>query len=167
RRGGSRGKSLNDRSRQQTYRSRICRCRAPFRDVKSEHQYPCQNFSEATMMILRISLFSLLSFILGAALFAAKPAAGVMTKDAAAATQNNRTADAAAIRAHIESIFQAFLDGDVDKIYATHSEDWRGLLARARGAIKGLGGYIKGHGIDGARPRHGPNSTPSLHAATG
>jgi hypothetical protein len=48
----------------------------------------------------------------------------------AAATLDDRAADAAAIRAHIESIFQAFIDGDVDRIYATHSEDWRGSFRR-------------------------------------
>ncbi len=64
-------------------------------------------------MIVRLSLSLLFSLILGLALFA---------QAAAAATQDKRAADTAAIRAHIESIFQAFLDGDVDKIYATHSD---------------------------------------------
>ena len=41
--------------------------------------------------------------------------------------QEGRAADATAIRAHIESIFQAFIDGDQDKIFATHSTDWRGF----------------------------------------
>jgi hypothetical protein len=66
------------------------------------------------MMILRISLSSLLSFMLGATLFAAEPAAGLGKRDAMIKTQDNRAADAAAIRAHIESIFQAFIDGDRD-----------------------------------------------------
>ena len=47
---------------------------------------------------------------------------------AKASSSDDRAADAAAIRAHIESIFQAFIDGDEDKIFATHSEDWRGFL---------------------------------------
>ena len=37
-------------------------------------------------------------------------------------------ADAAAVRAEIEGITQAFVHGDIEKIYATHSEDWRGFL---------------------------------------
>ena len=38
----------------------------------------------------------------------------------AAAMQTDRAVDAAAIRAHIESIFQAFIDGDEEKIFAKH-----------------------------------------------
>jgi hypothetical protein len=59
----------------------------------------------------------------------------VLTVGATAQTppQENRSADAAAIRAHIESIFQAFIDWDVDKIYATHSEDWCGFLEGSQG----------------------------------
>ena len=52
-------------------------------------------------------------------------------------SQADRSAEAAAIRAHIESIFQAFIDGDVDKIYATHSEDWRGFLEGSRDGRSG------------------------------
>src|SRR5437764_2288356 len=52
-----------------------------------------------------------------------------------AADEPDRSADAAAIRAHIESIFQAFIDGDQDKIFATHSEDWRGFLEGSRSPI--------------------------------
>jgi len=56
--------------------------------------------------------------------------------------KDNREADANAIRAHIESIFQAFIDGDIDKIYATHSEDWRGFLDGSRVPIKGIDEYM-------------------------
>lgn len=104
------------------------------------------------MMILRISLSSLLSFILGAALFAAKPAAGSGGKIVMVETQDNRAADAAAIRAHIESIFQAFIDGDVDKIYATHSEDWRGILEGSPVPIKGIDEYMRANGLEWPRP---------------
>lgn len=106
------------------------------------------------MMILRISLASLLSFFLGAALFAA------------AGAQDNRAADAAAIRAHIESIFQAFIDGDVDKIYATHSEDWRGLLEGSRSPIKGVDEYMQANGIEWPRPANAQKKIPYYPAGT-
>ncbi len=62
--------------------------------------------------------------------------------------EKDRAADAAAIRAHIESIFQAFIDWDVDKIYATHSEDWRGFLEGSRVPIKGIDAYMQANGIE-------------------
>ncbi len=119
-------------------------------------------------MTLRISISSLLSFILGAALFAAnKPTAGFVAKDAVVEIQDNRAADAAAIRAHIESIFQAFIDGDVGKIYATHSEDWRGFLEGSRVPIKGIGEYMRANGIEWPRPANAPKSTPYFPAGAG
>src|SRR5215470_17112314 len=118
-------------------------------------------------MILRISISSLLSLILGGALFvAARPIAGFAAKDATVAIQDNRADDAAAIRAHIESIFQAFIDGDVDKIYATHSEDWRGFLEGSRVPIKGIDEYMRANGIEWPRPANAPKSTPYYPAGT-
>ena len=67
---------------------------------------------------------------------------------AGAQSPKDREADAAAIRAHIESICQAFVDWDVDKIYATHSEDWRGFLEGSRVPIMGINEYMKANGID-------------------
>ena len=72
-------------------------------------------------------------------------------------SQTDRTADAAAIRAHIESIFQAFIDGDVEKIFATHSEDWRGLLEGTSTPIKGIDEYMRANGIDWPRPKDAPD----------
>ena len=63
-------------------------------------------------------------------------------------TRQDASADAAAIRAHIESICQAFIDWDVDKIYATHSEDWRGFLEGSSVPIKGIDEYMRANGID-------------------
>jgi Domain of unknown function (DUF4440) len=74
--------------------------------------------------------------------------------------QNNRSTDAAAIRAHIESIFQAFIDGDQDKIFATHSEDWRGFLDGSGVPIKGIDEYMQANGIEWPRPANAPKSTP-------
>src|ERR1044071_4679577 len=76
------------------------------------------------------------------------------------------SADAAAIRAHIESIFQAFIDGDEDKIFATHSEDWRGLLEGTRTPIKGIDEYMRANGIEWPRPANAPKSQPYYPAGT-
>ena len=75
-------------------------------------------------------------------------------------------ADRAEIRAHIESIFQAFIDGDVDKIFATHSEDWHGFLEGTRTPIKGIDEYMKANGIPWPRPA-GAVSTPPGPPADG
>ena len=69
---------------------------------------------------------------------------------------DDRAADAAAIRAHIESIFQAFIDGDEDKIFATHSEDWRGFLEGSRAPIKGIDDYMRANGFEWPRPANAP-----------
>ena len=55
----------------------------------------------------------------------------------------DRPADAAAIRAHIESIFQAFVDKDRAKLEATHGAEWRGFTPWSGHVIRGRGGYMK------------------------
>ena len=77
-----------------------------------------------------------------------------------------RAADAAAIRAHIESIFQAFIDGDEARIFATHSEDWRGLLEGTRTPIKGIDEYMRANGIEWPKPANAPKSQPYYPAGT-
>ena len=104
-------------------------------------------------MILQISLASLLFF---PAILLSPPAA----------TQDDRAADAAAIRAHIESIFQAFIDGDIDKIHATHSEDWRGFLEGSREPIKGIDEYMQANGIPWPMPANAPKKSRYLPAGT-
>jgi hypothetical protein len=118
-------------------------------------------------MLMRISIASLLSFILGVALFAAiNPIAGSVAKAATVQTQDDRAADVAAIRAHIESIFQAFIDGDVEKIHATHSGDWRGFLEGSRVPIKGIDEYMRANGIEWPRPANAPKTIPYFPAGT-
>ena len=112
-------------------------------------------------MTLRILAFSLSSLVLGAGLFGAAPPAQSFRATEAARPGDDRAADRAAIRAHIESIFQAFIDWDVDKIYATHSEDWRGFLEGSRVPIRGIDEYMRANGIDwpkvkGSEPRPDP-----------
>ena len=59
------------------------------------------------------------------------------------ADRHGRASDRAAIRAHIESIFQAFINKDGDKLRATHSEDWRGFLEGSAVAIRGIEEYMR------------------------
>ncbi len=75
------------------------------------------------------------------------------------ATKDGRDADRAAIRAHIESICQAFLDGDTQKIHDTHSEDWRGFLESSRTPIRGIDEYMKANGIKWPAPANAPQPT--------
>ncbi len=103
---------------------------------------------------MKIILFSIASFALGAVCFA-----GV--------NQQDRSADAAAIRAHIGSIFQAFIDGDEQKIYDTHSEDWRGILGGWPTPIKGIDEYMRANGIEWPKPANAPKPGPYYPPGTG
>ena len=119
-------------------------------------------------MTLRLFVFSLFSFALGVAFFAAAtPATSFVAGNASTFIQADRAADAAAIRTHIETIFQAFIDGDQDKIYATHSEDWRGFLEGSRVPIKGIDEYMRANGFEWPRPAGAPKLTPYLPVGTG
>jgi ketosteroid isomerase-like protein len=91
---------------------------------------------------------------------AAQPAAA-QPADAADA---GRDADKAAIRAHIEGICQAFVDGDVNRIRATHTDDWRGFLENSRSPIKGIDEYMRANGIPWPQPAAAPARTPSSNA---
>jgi hypothetical protein len=110
-------------------------------------------------MSLKTLVFSIVSFALGVGLVS-------MTTTASSSTEPDRVADAAAIRAHIESIFQAFIDGDEKKIYDTHSEDWRGLLEGYPTPIKGIDEYMKANGIDWPKPANAPKVGPYYPAGT-
>jgi len=62
---------------------------------------------------------------------------------AAAQTRGaDRPADAAAIRAHIESIFQAFVTKDRARLEATHGVEWRGFTPWSGHVIRGRDGYM-------------------------
>lgn len=103
---------------------------------------------------MKLILISIASFALGAVCFAS-------------VSQPDRAADAEAIRAHIGSIFQAFIDGDEQKIYDTHSEDWRGLLEGTPKPIKGINEYMRANGIEWPRSANAPKSHPYFPAGTG
>jgi ketosteroid isomerase-like protein len=95
-------------------------------------------------MTLRTIGLSFLSFMLGLALFAA-------TMPAVRA-QDDRAADREAIRAHIDSIFQAFIKKDAAALRATHAENWLGYLEGSRTMIKGVAGYMEWNDVDPKSP---------------
>ena len=98
-------------------------------------------------MNLRLLGLSLFSFLLGAALFA-----GLTTRVSTANVQDDRAADRAAIRAHIESIFQAFINKDPAALRATHAENWLGYLDNSGTMIKGIQGYMDWNQVDPKSP---------------
>lgn len=61
----------------------------------------------------------------------------------------DRSADEAAIRNEIESIFDAFIEKDREKLAATHGRNWRGYLTGSRTVIKGRDGYLRAAGASG------------------
>jgi len=62
------------------------------------------------------------------------------------AAAEDRPEDRAAIRAHIDSIFKAFINKDAAKLRETHSQNWRGYLEGSRTVIKGIDDYMKAVG---------------------
>ncbi|HVS82175.1 MAG TPA: nuclear transport factor 2 family protein [Pyrinomonadaceae bacterium] len=104
-------------------------------------------------LTLRALGFSLFSFVLGVALFTATtPAVSVSEKDAAMNIQDDRAADREAIRAHIDSIFQAFIRKDAAALRATHAQNWLGYLEGSREMIRGLDGYMEWNDVDPKSP---------------
>jgi ketosteroid isomerase-like protein len=85
----------------------------------------------------------------------------------AATGDEGRDPDRAAIRAHIESICQAFVDGDIDKIRATHTDDWRGFLENSRTPIKGIDAYMRANGIPWPPPAGAPTRPASPDPSRG
>ena len=73
----------------------------------------------------------------------------------AASAQDDRAADREAIRAHIDSIFQAFIKKDAAALRATHAENWLGYLEGYLGGspmIKGIDGYMEWNQVDPKSP---------------
>src|SRR5712671_5525350 len=64
----------------------------------------------------------------------------------ASAADDNRAADRAAIRAHIDRIFQAFIHKDPAELRATHAANWLGYLEGSRKMIRGLEEYMNWSG---------------------
>ena len=99
-------------------------------------------------MTLRLLNFSLLSLLLGLALLVATTNITRVT----ATLQDDRAADREAIRAHIDSIFQAFIKKDAAALRATHAENWLGYLEGSRQMIKGVEGYMEWNQVDPKSP---------------
>ena len=73
----------------------------------------------------------------------------------AAHAQDDRAADRTAIRAHIDSIFQAFIKKDTAALRATHAPNWLGYLEGYLGGspmIRGLDGYMDWNQVDPKSP---------------
>jgi ketosteroid isomerase-like protein len=98
-------------------------------------------------MTLRTLGVSLFSFVLGVALIAA-----ITTNVSTMNIQDDRAADREAIRAHIDSIFQAFIKKDAAALRATHAPNWLGYLEGSREMIKGIDGYMDWNQVDPKSP---------------
>jgi ketosteroid isomerase-like protein len=98
-------------------------------------------------MTLRILGFSLFSFMLGVALVTA-----IRPNGSAMNMQDDRAADRQAIRAHIDSIFQAFIKKDITALRATHAENWLGYLDNSGRMLKGINDYMDWNQLDPKSP---------------
>jgi ketosteroid isomerase-like protein len=58
----------------------------------------------------------------------------------------DRAADREAIRAHIDRIFQAFINKNSAELRVTHAENWLGYLEGSRTMIRGVEGYMNWSG---------------------
>ena len=117
-------------------------------------------------MTLRIFGLSLFSFVLGVAFVAATTSGSASSQIAAFSSseitaglsssetniQDDRAADREAIRAHIDSIFQAFIKKDAAALRATHADNWLGYLEGSRTMIKGIEGYMDWNQVDPKSP---------------
>jgi ketosteroid isomerase-like protein len=65
---------------------------------------------------------------------------------------DGRDKDRAEIRAHIDSIFQAFINKDAAKLRATHHQNWLGYLEGSRSMIHGVDGYMNTTYVDPSSP---------------
>ena len=59
------------------------------------------------------------------------------------ASGDQRSADRDAIRAHIDKIFQAYIQKNAEVIRATHANEWTGFQSSSRTAIHGIDQYMK------------------------
>ncbi len=103
-------------------------------------------------MTSRLFGSSLLSFIVACALVAATSPLSFAQTAAPKASPDDRVADREAIRAHIDSIFQAFIKKDAAALRATHADNWLGYLEGSRTMIKGVDGYMDWNQVDPKSP---------------
>ncbi|HEV7680516.1 MAG TPA: nuclear transport factor 2 family protein [Pyrinomonadaceae bacterium] len=98
-------------------------------------------------MTLRILGCSLFSFILGIAFVVA-----ITPAMSSGNIQDDRAADREAIRAHLDSIFQAFIKKDAAALRATHADNWLGYLEGSRTMLKSVEGYMEANQLDPKSP---------------
>jgi len=66
--------------------------------------------------------------------------------------KDEREADRVEIRAHIDSIFQAFIKKDTAALRATHHQNWLGYLEGSGTMIRGVDGYMEWNYVDPTSP---------------
>jgi ketosteroid isomerase-like protein len=103
----------------------------------------CTEDSQGEDMLKKLFLLSLL-------ILAGLPTA--VRAQAPAKANDGRDSDRTEIRAHIDSIFQAFIKKDAAKLRATHHQNWLGYLEGSRTMIHGVDGYMDNVYVDPASP---------------
>jgi ketosteroid isomerase-like protein len=98
-------------------------------------------------MTLRVLGCSLFSFALGIAFVVA-----ITPAMSSGNMQDERAADREAIRAHIDSIFQAFIKKDAAALRATHADNWLGYLDDSGTLLKGIERYMDWNQVDPKSP---------------
>jgi len=94
-------------------------------------------------MNARTAVVGLFSFVLGAALFAASESRIISTAaPTPVSTDKPRVADRQAIKAHIDKIFEAYIQSDCGTIRKTHAQDWIGFTSFAKSIVRGIDGYM-------------------------
>jgi ketosteroid isomerase-like protein len=88
--------------------------------------------------------------LLLASVFSALAAPGLA--QATSPANDGRDKDRAEIRAHIDSIFQAFITKDAARLRATHHQNWLGYLEGSRTMIHGVDGYMGTTYVDPSSP---------------
>jgi Domain of unknown function (DUF4440) len=76
-------------------------------------------------------------------LVALAPSGALLAQKLTAVPGERREADRDAIRHHIESIFEAYMRSDREKIRSTHAAQWRGFLASSSGVMRGIDEYME------------------------
>ena len=94
-------------------------------------------------MSMKMIVSCICSFALGALLFGLTTSADTVVPKVSCPGQDAHAADRQAIYAHIDKIFNAFVNSDCDVIRATHAQNWIGFTGNSRSIEKGLDGYIK------------------------
>ena len=94
-------------------------------------------------MLKRVLLLTILPLVVGIS---------VGAQTAATSHNDGRDKDRAEIRAHIDSIFQAFINKDSAKLRATHHQNWLGYLEGSRNMIRGVDEYMSWNSVDPKSP---------------